>query len=384
MIYAPLASSQATPKAIHSSPHKTQSPKHKSDEKSAFDSQLKDALPDSEDSDKKEVKESKLSTETADTATSSDTTKGESKCDPLQTLFPAQMNIAVAETAKSDSSNKSAADGVIFPNTENKSDTPSSASVPLPESTPTSPTPSTSPTLSLISSSTMKGNSIEVRPSRTNSKQESSQSSTTITNTTLSFNEGTDDNITTSIDPSLESLMASIKDTPVAIDDKNPLNSLLPTPVSQDTLKNATSDAKPESLTLSSQHRLETVLDSVFEEKPLPTPRRIEVQLQTPQGSQITLYIARVNQELRAQFSANTNQAFTWLQNEIHQLRTLNSGESIRWLPAQMEATPLKTETAGKSSDEGFGKDKDRDSDSSVESLFDLFKPLKPSTRRLA
>jgi hypothetical protein len=358
MTSAPTLSAPAAPKAVHSSPSKNAPTKCKNTAKADFDSQLNDAAPETEDIDNKDVKDLSGDPEIALTPSEPEPTAHSPETDSTQTLFPSQMNIIAPEVIKPDPV-KNTDSGSIFQKQENNS--PSLFS-----------TPSVPATLNKNISST------QVAPSPTTAQ--AGELTSLVAKSTLSL-ESIDTPKPSSTNPSLESLTDSVAETPLSTEINPKLSELQTTPVQPESLKSATTQAKPESITLSSQHHLETVLDSVFEEKPLPTPRRIEVKLQTPQGSQITLYIARVNQELRAQFSANSNQAFAWLQNEIHQLRSLNSGESVRWLPAQIESSLPKAASSEKSSKEGLGKEKDRESDSPLESIFDLFKP---STRRLA
>ncbi len=145
-------------------------------------------------------------------------------------------------------------------------------------------------------------------------------------------------------------------------------------------LKLATQNAPGESLQLSSTHRLQDVVDSVFEERPLPTPRRIEIELKTPEGAKISLYIARVQGELRAQFSANSAQSLAWLQQEIHQLRGTDMGQAVRWLPPQVETSSKSVE---KSKGGEFSSDSETETkkDRGLEDLFEIFKT---PTRRLA
>lgn len=180
----------------------------------------------------------------------------------------------------------------------------------------------------------------------------------------------------------LELIKQSVADQPLPVTDLDPsLQRPLHLDLPPASLKEFVGTSKNESIHLSSQHHLDKVLESTFEENPLPTPRRIEVKLETPQGSQVTLYIARVNQELRAQFSANNVLAFQWLQKEISQLKSLQTGEYVRWLPAQIDAGITKTQGTSKNSQDNLKGDREKEGHTPLESLFDFFKP---STRRIA
>ena len=343
-----LTQAPAAPKASHQQRNKSSINQSKGNESESFETQLDEATPPSETPSKKDLEAGSLSEVNTDLESSTPQTTP--TADPIQTLFPSQMLIKPVESPKPETTEEKPADGIIF-SLEEKKSTKSS----LLDTKP------------LVLSN---NNQIELTPSFQKNPNISPEAPLTVSAEPPP-----------STTPTVQELLASVSETPTPIDstatsDTNPLNLIQP-----ENLKSVTTQAKPESITLGSQHRLETVLDSVLEEKPLPTPRRIEVKLQTPQGSQITLYIARVNQELRAQFSANNHQAFAWLQSEITQLKTLNSSEAIRWLPAQIESTITKSENSGKSSQGKSDKDKEREGDSPLESIFDLFKP---STRRLA
>lgn len=343
-----LAQASAATKASHQPRNKSSINQSQASESESFDTQLDEATPSSETPAKTDPESDSLSEANCDLNSSAP--QATPTVEPIQTLFLSQMLIKPVESSKPETTEEKPSDGIIFSLEEKKSTkNPILGATPL--------VLSSNKESDLIPS--LQKNPIISPEGPLSASPEPPPSAT----------------------PTVQELLASVSETPTPIDststsDSNPLNLSQP-----ENLKSVTTQAKPESITLSSQHRLETVLDSVLEEKPLPTPRRIEVKLQTPQGSQITLYIARVNQELRAQFSANNHQAFAWLQSEITQLKTLNSSEAIRWLPAQIESSISKSENSGKSSQGKSDKDKEREGDSPLESIFDLFKP---STRRLA
>ncbi len=352
-----LAPAPPSPKGNHASTNKGAINRNSSPKESSFENELNEATPPTESKETVSLEEIELISE-SDLETAVDSCSTQTNSEPIQTLFPAQMAIQIVEPPKEETSSDKNSDGLIFPNEENKS-------------------PSITQLISTSLAPTAKqGQEINSTPESHPSLSQDLQN-TAILSSEINNKQNLESPPPTHL--KVLELLASVNEAASSEDKKIPLDlssfNLNPT----ESLKSATTQAKPESITLSSQHRLETVLDSVFEETPLPTPRRIEVKLQTPQGSQITLYIARVNQELRAQFSANNQQALAWLQSEIGQLRTLNSSEAIRWLPAQMEVAIPKTENSGKSSNKK--SEDDPEQQTPLDSIFDLFKP---STRRLA
>ncbi len=354
-----LALAPNTPKAAPHATNKNALSRNKGNEGAAFEDELNEVSEPTEAAENKESQALDLSgllegDEVIDLANTSATNE------PTQTLFPSQLAIQVIEAPKEESSAESLVDGIIFSEEENKSTSTGQVIA-------KAFTPETHHELNLTSSEGLAETVMQASGGNSILSAESA-------NTTISGGA-------TPANSKVLDLLASLNKATTSEDKDLPVDFNALNANSGESLKSSTTQAKPESITLSPQHRLEKVLDSVFEETPLPTPRRIEVKLQTPQGAQITLYIARVNQELRAQFSANTHQAMAWLQSEIKQLRGINSTEVIRWLPAQMEVATTKTENSEKSSDEKSEEDRKRDDKSAVESIFDLFKP---STRRLA
>ena len=354
-----LAQAPSTPKASPHAANKNAVNRNKSNEGATFENELNEASEPSAAAENQESQVLDLSL-LLEGDELLDLTNTTATNEPIQTLFPSQLAIQVIEAPKEESSAESLSDGVIFSTEENKSTSTGQVIAKA----------LTSEMHNELDLSATDGLAETVTQASGGNSILSAESA----NTTLSGSATPANSKVLDLLASLNKATSSDdKDLPV---DLNSLNAN-----SGESLKSSTTQAKPESITLNPQHRLEKVLDSVFEEAPLPTPRRIEVKLQTPQGAQITLYIARVNQELRAQFSANSHQAMAWLQSEIKQLRGINSTEAIRWLPAQMESAVAKTENSEKSSDEKSEEDRKRDDKTSVESIFDLFKP---STRRLA
>jgi hypothetical protein len=71
------------------------------------------------------------------------------------------------------------------------------------------------------------------------------------------------------------------------------------------------------------------------------TPMRVEMEIQTPPGAIVNVYVSRQNDQWRAQLSTNDPQALSWVQDQMSALRGSNDlGGDVRWLPPQMESTP--------------------------------------------
>lgn len=70
------------------------------------------------------------------------------------------------------------------------------------------------------------------------------------------------------------------------------------------------------------------------------TPMRVAMEIQTPPGAIVNVYVSRQNDQWRAQLSTNDPQALSWVQDKMSSLRQSNDlGMDVRWLPPQMEAT---------------------------------------------
>ena len=85
-------------------------------------------------------------------------------------------------------------------------------------------------------------------------------------------------------------------------------------------------------------------------------PMRVAIEIQTPPGAIVNVYVSRQNDQWRAQLSTNDTQALAWVQDKMSSLRQSNEfGVEVRWLPPQMESTP----TATASSNANLGWDRD-------------------------
>jgi hypothetical protein len=75
------------------------------------------------------------------------------------------------------------------------------------------------------------------------------------------------------------------------------------------------------------------------------TPMRVEMEIQTPPGAIVNIYVSKSGDQLRAQLSTNDPQALAWVQDQMSSLRSSsNLGVEVKWLPPQMETgTPITT-----------------------------------------
>jgi hypothetical protein len=84
-------------------------------------------------------------------------------------------------------------------------------------------------------------------------------------------------------------------------------------------------------------------------------PMRVAMEIQTPPGAIVNVYVSRQNDQWRAQLSTNDPQALSWVQDQMSSLRqSSNLGVEVRWLPPQMEGTA----TASSSQDANLGWDR--------------------------
>jgi hypothetical protein len=69
------------------------------------------------------------------------------------------------------------------------------------------------------------------------------------------------------------------------------------------------------------------------------TPMRVAIEIQTPPGAVVNVYVSKQNDQYRAQLSTNDPVALNWVQDKMTSLRQSNDlGVQVRWLPPQMEA----------------------------------------------
>jgi hypothetical protein len=66
-------------------------------------------------------------------------------------------------------------------------------------------------------------------------------------------------------------------------------------------------------------------------------PMRIAMEIQTPPGAIVNVYVSRQNDQWRAQLSTNDPQALSWVQDKMSSLKSNDLGVEVRWLPPQME-----------------------------------------------
>jgi hypothetical protein len=77
------------------------------------------------------------------------------------------------------------------------------------------------------------------------------------------------------------------------------------------------------------------------------TPTRIAIELQTPPGAIVNVYVSKQNDQYRAQLSTNDPAALSWVQDKITSLRQSNDlGVEVKWLPAQMESNTLSASSS--------------------------------------
>jgi hypothetical protein len=83
-------------------------------------------------------------------------------------------------------------------------------------------------------------------------------------------------------------------------------------------------------------------------------PMRVAMEIQTPPGAIVNVYVSRQNDQWRAQLSTNDPQALSWVQDKMNSLRQSNDiGVEVRWLPPQMESA-----STGSSNDSGLAWDR--------------------------
>jgi hypothetical protein len=69
------------------------------------------------------------------------------------------------------------------------------------------------------------------------------------------------------------------------------------------------------------------------------TPLRVEMEVQTPPGAIVNIYVSKQGDSFRAQLSTNNLEALNWVQDKISSLRQSSDiGVQVKWLPPQMEA----------------------------------------------
>jgi hypothetical protein len=83
-------------------------------------------------------------------------------------------------------------------------------------------------------------------------------------------------------------------------------------------------------------------------------PMRVALEIQTPPGAIVNVYVSRQNDQWRAQLSTDDPQALSWVQDKMSSLsQSTDLGISVRWLPPQMESGPSSAETGSSWDREG-------------------------------
>jgi hypothetical protein len=73
------------------------------------------------------------------------------------------------------------------------------------------------------------------------------------------------------------------------------------------------------------------------------SPQRVSVEIQTPPGAIVNVYISRQNDQFRAQLSTSDPQALKWVQDQVSALQQSPETRSVQWLPAQMESSSTES-----------------------------------------
>ena len=134
---------------------------------------------------------------------------------------------------------------------------------------------------------------------------------------------------------------------------------------------NAASNSAPEvNILLSSNNDFEDALKQVIHIAQLndatgssasdATPTRVAIELQTPPGAIVNVYVSKVDDGYRAQLSTTDPAALSWVQDKIATLRQGDDlGVQVKWLPAQIESSSSlsATTTSGDSSNLNWNRD---------------------------
>lgn len=120
-------------------------------------------------------------------------------------------------------------------------------------------------------------------------------------------------------------------------------------------------------VSLASNAQFSDALQSALNEN-YALPRRIEVKLQTPPGGTVSIYLTQTNGQVRVQMSASTEGSYQWLQQEMTQLQKMDFGQTLRWLPAQMESQQQQAKNERSNTDSRAGsRERERERARSVE-----------------
>jgi hypothetical protein len=89
-------------------------------------------------------------------------------------------------------------------------------------------------------------------------------------------------------------------------------------------------------------------------------PTRVAIELQTPPGAIVNVYVSKQDDSYRAQLSTNDPAALSWVQDQISSLRQNNDlGVEVKWLPAQIEGTSSLSATTTPSDGSGLNWNRD-------------------------
>jgi hypothetical protein len=76
-------------------------------------------------------------------------------------------------------------------------------------------------------------------------------------------------------------------------------------------------------------------------------PLRVAIEIQTPPGAIVNVYVSKQDDGYRAQLSTNDPAALSWVQEKMSSLRESDTGlgVSVKWLPPQMEGSTTTVST---------------------------------------
>jgi hypothetical protein len=81
-------------------------------------------------------------------------------------------------------------------------------------------------------------------------------------------------------------------------------------------------------------------------------PLRVAIEIQTPPGAIVNVYVSRQADSYRAQLSTDDPIALGWVQSQISSLKTSSdTGVAVKWLPAQLETSPASASSTSTGSD---------------------------------
>jgi hypothetical protein len=100
---------------------------------------------------------------------------------------------------------------------------------------------------------------------------------------------------------------------------------------------NNNSSATTERISLGNES-FASIIEKTINTSTAVNPRRVEIELQTPPGSTVTLSLTRANGELRAQFTASNAESLRWLNSEIPTLQNTSFGLTVQWSPPQLSS----------------------------------------------